>query len=142
MRRAAAGAKGSAPRTPYQSGKGDLAAARRAVRAATVSATPRRLGARRWARWAYLRAELRPLEVLNLDSASDLRRRASCSSRSVVAAIDSLLLLLLLMLRLRKCGIGGNGCFCSAGVLDLGGCKWKWSAPQWQQQSPAKPSIF
>lgn len=38
---------------------------------------------RRWARWAYLRADLRFLD-LNLESAKAFRRRASCSFPSVL----------------------------------------------------------
>lgn len=69
---------------------GDLAAAtRRILKEVTISERPSRLGASRWARLAYLRADL-SLELLYLVSASALRRRASCSLScfcSVSAAI-------------------------------------------------------
>lgn len=78
-------AKGSTPRTVYQSG------AERMLSEVTVSVMPSNLGARRWARFAYFRADLGLLEVVNLDSASALSRAASRSSRSsspsVVVAI-------------------------------------------------------
>lgn len=69
---------------------GDLAVATlRILKEVTISDRPSRLGASRWARLAYLRADL-SLDLLYLASASALRRSASCSLScfcSVSAAI-------------------------------------------------------